>query len=240
MNEQVKEKKKGAVVNRDAFLNRIADKLGRERKTTVQKPDWTFQPQWEVFADHSKDELLEVFKKSAEAAHSRVYETTFGELAVTLANTIKEYGGGPIIAGADPRFAEYGLQEVLASNEVSIWEPRDGRTNIDLAAESRIGLSISDMTLAESGTAVFFNDKNKARSINLLPITSVIIVPKSSLVPRLTQAAQEIGNRVRSGAQIESYINMVSGPSNSADIEMNLVVGVHGPVKVVYLVVSDR
>lgn len=56
----------------------------------------------------------------------------------------------------------------------------------------------------------------------------------------MTQASAIIKQKIADGDVIPSCINYVTGPSNSADIEMDLVVGVHGPVKAAYIVVEDR
>lgn len=229
----------GTIQNRNAFLMQIAGKLGRNRKMEVQKPEWNYQPQWEVFSDYPQEKLLEVLKKACESIHTSVVETTMERLPNILQETIENYGSGPIIAGKDPRFHDFGLDEVFERKNVKVWDVSAGKGNIDYAAKANIGLSVSDITLAESGTAVFFNDKNRARAVTLLPVNSIIIIPKSSIVARLTQAAAIINSRVKAGGDIVSYVNMISGPSNSADIEMNLVVGVHGPVRVAYIVVNE-
>src|SRR5699024_7120186 len=101
-----------------------------------------------------------------------------------------------------------------------------------------VGVFFSDISLAESGTVVQFNDRNIARSVSLLPAVYIAIVPKASIVPRMTQAMYGIHKQAVDGEEIATCINFISGPSNSADIEMNIVEGVHGPVKAVYLVVD--
>ena len=144
------------------------------------------------------------------------------------------------------RFAEFGLDTLVNETwparhvEVNEWRAERGRENIAQAERANIGITFSDITLAESGTVVLFAGAGKGRSVSLLPRSYIALIPKSTIVPRMTQAAQEISRRVQAGETISSCINFVTGPSNSADIEMNLVVGVHGPVKAAYIVIGDR
>jgi L-lactate dehydrogenase complex protein LldG len=230
----------GSIQEKEAFLNVISSKLGRSQPSNVQKPNWRYRPQWEVYKDQSQDEILEIFIKSCERQGTKVALATSSTLVEHLSNMIEAFGGGPLIASSDGRFEEHGLESFLKEKGTFFWNLRLGDYNIEQAKQANIGLSFSDRALAESGTTVFYHNKENARSISLLPKISIVIVYKSSIVPRLTQALKEIGDRVKAGEQIESYINMVSGPSNSADIEMNMVVGVHGPIKVGYLILEDK
>ncbi|WKB37011.1 lactate utilization protein C [Terrilactibacillus sp. S3-3] len=193
------------------------------------------------YKGYSQEQLAAVFKKACAPIHTKVYETDTGGLAEKLDQVINDYDAGSIVATDDARFAELGLGDLLEKHGVYTWTAAsEGQKNIDKAAGADIGLSIADLALAESGTAVMFNDKDKAKAVSLLPVASIVIVPKSVIVPRISQAMEAIENKVKAGEDISTYVNMISGPSNSADIEMRLVIGVHGPIKVAYIIVNDK
>ncbi|RYG73201.1 lactate utilization protein C [Lentibacillus lipolyticus] len=230
---------KGTIHNRDKFLSHIADRLGRERKTDVSRPDWEYQPQWAVYQEKTSDELCALFNENSEEKGTLVLETTMDQLAETVEYVMKTYGGSPMVATDDGRFAEFGLTDVFDENDVHIWDAELGERNIEKAKQANIGFLFSDVSLAESGTIAQFNDRNIARSVSLLPTTYAAIIPRSTIVPRMTQVTARIHKQVEEGENISPYINFITGPSNSADIEMNMVVGVHGPVKAVHIVILD-
>lgn len=235
-----------AIKNRDAFLNNLAANLGRPRRTEgVQRPEWGYNPQSEVLKGYSKDDLVTVLKEQCEAIHTNYKQTNLAGLKETLRQTIQDYGQS-IVVSNDQRNETYGIPDLLSEMEendnlveVHVWDAEKGKENQEFAERADIGMTFSDITLAESATVTLFNDKDNGRSISLLPQTYIAIIPKSTLVPRMTQAAQQIHEANQKGQEIASCVSFISGPSNSADIEMNLIVGVHGPVKATYILVDD-
>ncbi|WP_412886982.1 LutC/YkgG family protein [Bacillus sp. 1P06AnD] len=234
----------GTIQNRDAFLDKIAANLGRERKKKIDKPEYKHNPQSSLYEGWSTEQLMHMFKEHCAKIHTDYYSTTKKDLDGQLREAITTFGGGPIIIGDDDRFTEYGCDPLLQSLPaegipVYKWDPEMGEENILLAEKANIGINFSEITLAESGTVVLFSSPKIGRSISLLPTTFIAIIPKSTLVPRMTQAAKRIKAYTAQGKTVPACINFITGPSNSADIEMNLVVGVHGPVKAAYIVVED-
>lgn len=229
----------GTIHNKDAFINKISSKLGRGRSESVTLPKWGHRPQFEVLKGASSDELAEAFKNNSLEKSTYVVETDLRNLASDLEKVIENHGGGQVVASNDQRFSQYGLEGLLDNTEAHVWNPALGEENIAIAKRANIGMFFSDAALAESGTVVQFNDKDIARSISLLPIAYISIIPKSTIVPRMTQVAQAIHQSVEGGNNLATCINFISGPSNSADIEMNIVIGVHGPVQAVHVIVND-
>jgi len=237
----------GQIHNRDKFLQRISAKLNRPKPEKLERPQWSHAPQHEVLKALSQDELVDVLVKQCELIHTEAYQTTSENLAAALEDIIQKEAAKSVITANDKRFEQFGLQHLFKQKlpeeglDVYEWDPALGREkNIANAEKADIGITFSDIALAESGTVVLFSSADTGRTVSLLPTTYIAIIPKSTIVPRMTQAAAEIHRRVQRGEAIPSCINFISGPSNSADIEMNLVVGVHGPVRAYYIIVMDK
>lgn len=236
----------GTIQNREDFLNKISSKLGRPRKSTsVERPNWKFRPQDDVLKDSTQDDLVEVLKEQCKRIHTSIKITDLKDLPLTLNEVVTEYGGGPIVTWKDERFSQWGLDPLLKSAwpaqniQIHEWDYTKGTENITKAEKANVGITISEVTLAESGTVVLFSDEHKGRTVSFLPATYVALIPISTLVPRMTQAAQKMREIYQKTGHVASCINFITGPSNSADIELNLVVGVHGPVKASYIVIND-
>lgn len=236
----------GIIQNKDVFLTKIANQLGRAPKTKIERPTWQYQPQDRVLKDATKDDLVAVLQEQCKNIHTNIVLTNTADLPNALQTVVDGFGGHSVITWKDERFTQYGLTNLMTEQwaregiELYTWDEKQPEENIRQAEQANIGITISEMTLAESGTAVLFSDKDKGRSVSFLPEKSIILIPKSTIVPRMTQAARWISEKVKNGEKVASCINFITGPSNSADIEMILVVGVHGPIKATYIVIEDQ
>lgn len=236
----------GTIQHREHFLANIAQQLGRSPITMLPAPTWQYQPQNRTLKDATRDDLLEILMKQCANIHTNIVISNCAKLSQDLQSVVDHYGGQSVITSKDERFQDYGLSELMTEKwpqsniQYYEWNSQQPEENIQQAEKANIGMTISEMTLAESGTAVLFSSRDQGRSISFLPKKSIILIPKSTIVPRMTQAARWIREKIKNGEKIPSCINFITGPSNSADIEMILIVGVHGPIQATYIVIEDR
>ncbi|MDO3408801.1 lactate utilization protein C [Saccharibacillus sp. CPCC 101409] len=221
--------------NRESFLDRVAGSLGRPRRTdSVVRPDWKHTVHLDTLSDRTPEQLVEILKEQCFFIHTQVIESTPELLQQTLGDLIAGYGGGPVVRSGDPRFAEYGL----SFPGDFAWSEHAGREeNVRRAEAANIALVFADYALAESGTVVLASRPDQGRALHFLPAHYIAVIERERIVPRSTQAMADLNRRVEAGENLGSCLNMISGPSNSADIEMQLVVGVHGPLRATYVLV---
>lgn len=110
-----------------------------------------------------------------------------------------------------------------------ITEASGGQFN-QTAAAADIGISGIDYALADTGTLVLLAGKGRARSISLLPPVHVALMRANQIISGLDDLFPLMHyEREIEGGDLESAITLITGPSRTADIELTLVIGVHGP-----------
>lgn len=224
------------------FLDNLATKLNYQRHSLAKEP---FVPQNKVNKEHmqglSQDELCQIAQKQSADIYTDFKLVTKDNLAKVLEEVITAKESGKVIVPNDQRFAQYDLTKVCQAHDTYVWQAgEDKRTdNIQAANQANVGIAFGEYLLAESATMVLETNPGHGRSLHFLPQHFIAIVPKSQIVPRITQATQAYNQKVLQGEKIGTNLSFISGPSNSGDIEMILVVGVHGPLSMTYLVIED-
>jgi L-lactate dehydrogenase complex protein LldG len=109
------------------------------------------------------------------------------------------------------------------------------------AARAGIGVTGCDFALAETGTLILLSGSGRPRSTSLLPDTHVAVFDRTRLLESLEQVGimLEVLHVDPERRMTGAMINFITGPSRTADIELTLTRGVHGP-KEVHAIFVDR
>jgi L-lactate dehydrogenase complex protein LldG len=107
-----------------------------------------------------------------------------------------------------------------------------GRDPRERLAAAEIGLSSAHAAIAETGSLVVLSGKGHARTVTLLPPTLVAVVRRADFCFSMGEMFQKYGDRMAGAA----CTTVITGPSRTADIELQLTLGVHGPGKVTVVV----
>ncbi|MFK4916918.1 lactate utilization protein C [Lactococcus petauri] len=224
----------GTIENRTQFLDTLLKKRGG-----VELP---FEPYTLIsdlpqthWADLSSNELLKLAKEQARRVSANLVETTSSEMNEIIYGLIEKSGGGQVMIPSTDELEKLGVN--IISDQLVKWKigKEKREENINAAQNSNVVVAVPKFFLAESATIVVESEAGQGRSLHFLPTHYISVIPLSRMVPRSTKAATWLDENKKPG----STLHFISGPSNSGDIEMQLVVGLHGPLEINYVIVKD-
>lgn len=132
------------------------------------------------------------------------------------------------------------VTELVAERSVLSWDSQElpyglGSVlpgSIQPAAAASVGVTGCTAAVAASGTLMLLAGPGRPRVASLLPPTHIAIVRRDQLRFSLLDVFGEFATEIAA----TSCCNLITGPSRTADIELTLTVGVHGPGKVIVVV----
>jgi len=117
-----------------------------------------------------------------------------------------------------PLLKQLEIAEHLCQLGLELVSPNSGKHEMALCD---LGITTADYLLPETGTLALRSSAEKPRGVSLLPRIHLAIVTPEMLRADLHQVFAE--------AKDSHYLVFVTGPSRTADIELTVTLGVHGP-----------
>ena len=124
--------------------------------------------------------------------------------------------------------------ETVSMPAAGLDSPSERQALRDRIAAADLGVTGVDLAVAETGSLVLLSGSGRPRSTSLLPPFHVAIFDREVLVESLAQVGVflEAWHDGAPEAWRGGVINVITGPSRTADIELTLTRGVHGPKEV--------
>lgn len=221
--------------SRSIILAAIRDSLTRTRSTLEQQAS-EFQPPHPRGPFVASDlELVELFRTELEAlrAYVHVCEGPADAVEQVLA-LLEQAGARSALSWAPEQLPLPGLVEALAAGGVELVSGQVlGADRDELYAElepAAVGISGVDAAIAESGTMLLLSGPGRGRLASLLPPMHIALLPEQHIVRSLPEALDRLSREFGAGVfDDRSNLTMITGPSRTADIELSLTLGVHGP-----------
>jgi L-lactate utilization protein LutC len=99
-----------------------------------------------------------------------------------------------------------------------------------------VGITNAQAAIAETGTLVLDSAVEQNRLVSLVPPVHIAILDASRIFATLGETLAAL----QSGDELSPAITFITGPSRTADIELTLAIGVHGPQELYVIVNLDK
>ncbi len=160
--------------------------------------------------------------------------------------------GGPkfVVAWQHPLIEALDLAPLLAARQVtySAKVPRtEGAvaekraTTLHRLATAFVGITSPDYCLAETATLVLKTRPACARAVSLLPTIHVAVIELRQVIENLAELFARLKSDSKEPiSELGNCLTLITGPSKTADIELTMVHGAHGPRELYLYVIAPE
>ena len=108
-------------------------------------------------------------------------------------------------------------------------------------SKAKVGITGANAVSAAEGAVIIVHNEGNAAKCATLSDKHIVITTPDKVVPTLDDAINvtKLQTYLSTGKIISSYINVITGPSYTADIEKKVYKGMHGPKEVIIIFVDD-
>ena len=190
-------------------------------------------PDKKVYSDYisGDDEKLQQFIKCQEILHGEVILcASITEMAAALADILK-----PLGPASSKYFQDELIDQIFQINP-DIRNYFDMETDLSISSPDfsryEAGVSGAEYLIARTGS-IFINSRMAGgRRLTVLPPVHIVLARQSQLVSSLADVLKKISNTDNDW----SYATFITGPSRTSDIEKKLVLGAHGPKRLITII----
>ncbi len=204
-------------------LENIRRSLGGNRAALLTRPE--VLPPREA---GTTEQEVELFLKEVRRLSGTAERMTAEALPAALEALVRENQVRRAALWDTPFLNKMGLEAKLRRLGVEAAPPRADKHEL---ARCDLGITEADYLLPETGTLVLRSSAERPRAASLLPGIHLALVRPEMLRADLQQVFAE--------ARDSGYLVFISGPSRTADIELNVTLGVHGPMKLVVWMMGE-
>jgi len=181
-------------------------------------------------------------REHLEKAGNEVFETDLGEFIIQKMGHRPMHILSPAIHV--PREDVAKLFSEITGKELPPDIPQLVATARELLREkffrADIGISGANVVAADTGTLVIIENEGNIRLTTGAPPVHIALVGMEKLVPALDEAFKVAQVTWRyANYTVPSYVNMISGPSKTGDIEKVTTYGAHGPKELHVIFMDD-
>jgi L-lactate dehydrogenase complex protein LldG len=216
--------------------NARANILARLRAAAPQDAAAATEPAAPPEAELGRADKIARLKRLMENMHAEVVITDSQQWTAVLKDLLRKRSLNGLL---------YAPATVLGAELETSWEsdlpPLVGYTEAVEQCKERLfaidaGVTSTRGAIADVGALILWPDANEPRLMSLAPAIHIAVLEAAKIHGSLAEAIRREGW----AQEMPTNALLISGPSKTADIELVLTFGVHGPKELIVLILDDE